>query len=58
MQCLEVSGAVRPIYGSLDVKQLIQLFIYGAGHLLVNLVSLYKVNRNNLTIKVLVRKLL
>ena len=23
MQCLEVSGAVRPMYGSLDVKRLI-----------------------------------
>ena len=28
MQCLEVSGAVRPIYGSLGVKRLIYDFIF------------------------------
>jgi len=27
MQCLEVSGAVRPIYGSLGVKRLINIYI-------------------------------
>ena len=28
MQRLEVSGAVRPIYGSLGVKRLTKIFIY------------------------------
>ena len=28
MQRLEVSGAVRPIYGSLGVKRLITIFVY------------------------------
>ena len=28
MQCVEVSGAVRPIYGSLDVKRLIDIVMF------------------------------
>jgi len=29
MQRLEISGAVRPIYGSLGVKRLIEIFSHG-----------------------------
>ena len=51
MQCLEVSGAVRPIYGSLGVKRLITLEIgfvhsraigrYPEWHLVNGLQNLY-----------------
>ena len=42
MQRLEVSGAVRPIYGSLGVKRLILIFLTLNWHISVALLDQYK----------------